>query len=457
MSHSSNHAQRVEIFIRNEERVDWHSKALLNLRDKRDLQTQSVSQWEQMRETASQMKLNVLSHLPTYLAQFADNCEQNGMTVHWAKDDKEHNEIVARILQDRKKTKLIKSKSMLTEECKLVPHLESLGIECIESDLGERILQLNGERPSHIVVPAIHLKKEEVGELFHEKLGSEKGASDPTYLTHAARASLRNDFLTADAAMTGVNMAIAEDGAFVVCTNEGNADMGAHLTDLHIAVMGVDKIVPNADAAALLMRMLARSAIGQPSTSYNSVFGGPREGCEIHIVIVDNGRSKRLQDAKHAEVYKCIRCGACMNTCPVYRRSGGHSYEYFIPGPIGLAINANDESSGSDAWACTMCGSCSNVCPVKVPLHKTIMYHREQIATRGDLPYAKPWYMPATAAILKNSLRLNSAMTITKIGMRILPKPMQKIMAGGWGRSREMPRIPDQSFESWYAKNRGKK
>ncbi|MEH6454643.1 MAG: LUD domain-containing protein, partial [Psychromonas sp.] len=347
--------------------------------------------------------------------------------------------------------------SMLSEECKLVPHLESLGIECIESDLGERILQLNGERPSHIVVPAIHLKKEEVGELFHKKLGSEKGASDPTYLTHAARASLRDDFLTADAAMTGVNMAIAQDGAFVVCTNEGNADMGAHLTDLHIAVMGVDKIVPNADAAALLMRMLARSAIGQPSTSYNSIFGGPRKGCEMHIVIVDNGRSTRLKDAKHAEVYKCIRCGSCMNTCPVYRRSGGHSYEYFIPGPIGLAINANDESSGSDAWACTMCGSCSNVCPVKVPLHKTIMYHREQIAARGDLPYAKPWYMPATAAIMKNSTRLNSAMIITKIGMRILPKPMQKMMAGGWARSRELPVVPEQSFESWYAKNRGKK
>jgi L-lactate dehydrogenase complex protein LldF len=456
MADPTSHAERSAIFIRNEERVDWHSESLLNLRDKRDIQTKSLLEWEKMREAASQMKMNVQSNISDYLQLFADKCTDNGMVVHWAVDDKEHNDIITKILQDRGKTKLIKSKSMLTEECHLVPHLESLGIECIESDLGERILQLKEEAPSHIVVPAIHLKKEEISQLFHEKLGTDKDCCDPTYLAHAARKSLREDFLTADAAMTGVNMAIADQGAFVVCTNEGNADMGAHLADLHIAVMGVDKIVPNADAAALLMRMLARNATGQPSTSYNSIFASPREGTETHIVIVDNGRSERLKNKDHAEVYKCIRCGACMNTCPVYRRSGGHSYEYFIPGPIGLAINANDESSHSDAWACTMCASCTNVCPVKVPLHKIIMHHREKIAESGHLPYAKSWYMPTTAAILKSPNRLNVAIKVTKIGLQLLPQPLGNIVGGGWTKSRELPKMPKQSFAAWHKKNRGK-
>lgn len=291
---SQTHARKVETFAADEARVDWHSAALLALRDKRDLQAKSLPQWEQMRETASRMKLYVLSHLPELLEQFTSNCEANGMEVHWARDAKEHNEIVASILKERGKKKLVKSKSMLTEEVHLVPHLEKHGIECIETDLGERILQLREEPPSHIVVPAIHLKKEEIGELFHEKIGTQAGASDPTYLTHAARESMRQEFLSADAAMTGVNMAIADEGAFVVCTNEGNADMGAHLPDLHIAVMGMEKLVPDADSAALLMRMLARNATGQPSTSYNSIFGAPRPGCELHIVIVDNGRSLRM-------------------------------------------------------------------------------------------------------------------------------------------------------------------
>jgi L-lactate dehydrogenase complex protein LldF len=449
------HARKAESFVANEARVNWHSSALLALRDKRDLQSKSVPEWERMRDAASQMKLHVLSHLPALLEQFAGNCEANGMVVHWARDAEEHNDIVAGILQQRGRKKLVKSKSMLTEEVHLVPHLEKLGIECIETDLGERILQLREEPPSHIVVPAIHLKKEEIGELFHEKIGTEAGASDPTYLTHAARESMRQDFLTADAAMTGVNMAIADQGAFIVCTNEGNADMGAHLPDLHIAVMGMEKIVPNAESAALLMRMLARNATGQPSTSYNSIFGAPRPGGELHLVIVDNGRSRRMTDRRHAEIYKCIRCGACINTCPVYRRGGGHSYDYFIPGPIGLAIAGDNPEANSEAWACTLNGSCNNVCPVKVPLRETIAYHREQLAQQKRLPYGKNFYMPMVARVFRSPRLLSLAMAGARLGLRLLPRRLHRVVGGGWGRSRDLPAPPAQSFEAWYRKNRG--
>jgi len=450
------HAHKAAGFAADEARVDWHSAALLALRDKRDRQAKALPEWEQMRETASRMKLHVLSHLPELLQRFADNCEANGMQVHWARDAQEHNEIVSRILSERGKKKLVKSKSMLTEEVHLVPYLEARGVECIETDLGERILQLRQEPPSHIVVPAIHLKKEEIGKLFHDKIGTKAGASDPTYLTHAARESLRQDFLSADAAMTGVNMAIADQGAFVVCTNEGNADMGAHLPDLHIAVMGMEKIVPDAQSAALLMRMLARNATGQPSTSYNSIFGAPRPGTELHIVIVDNGRSRRMADRRHAEIYKCIRCGACINTCPVYRRGGGHSYDYFIPGPIGLAISGDNPAAKSEAWACTLNGSCNNVCPVKVPLRETIAYHREQLASQKKLPYGKNAYMPLIGFVFGNARRLSLAMAGLRLGLRVLPRSLQRRLGGGWAKSRDFPQPPAESFADWYRRNREK-
>lgn len=216
---------------------------------------------------------------------------------------------------------MVKSKSMLTEECHLNDYLAEKGIEVIDSDLGEYIVQLRKEPPSHIVLPAIHLKKEDVSETFHEHLGTEKGNIDPQYLTESARLSLRNTFLTRKVALTGVNFAIAETGEIVVCTNEGNADMGAHLADVHIACMGFEKLIPQRKHLGVFLRLLARSATGQPITTFSSHFKKPREGKEIHIVIVDNGRSTQLGREDFRNSLKCIRCGACMNTCPVYRRS----------------------------------------------------------------------------------------------------------------------------------------
>ena len=270
------------------------------------------------------------------------------MVVHWASDAREMNRIVLDILRRHGGRTLIKSKSMLSEECGLAPFLAGQGIDAVESDLGERIMQLMHRPPSHIVLPAIHVRREEVGELFERELGTARGDSDPTYLTHEARKHLRGKFLTADVAMTGVNFAVASEGAFAVCTNEGNADLGTSFPDLHIAIMGLEKVVPDYRSLAVFTRLLARSATGQPVTAYTSLYRRPEPGKQIHVVIVDNGRTESLRNEAHRNMLKCLRCGACMNTCPVYRRSGGYLL-VFHPRPAG-------NQHGDAALARTLCG-----------------------------------------------------------------------------------------------------
>ncbi|HWL08093.1 MAG TPA: LUD domain-containing protein, partial [Planctomicrobium sp.] len=246
MSSATSHPARAASFIKNLDRAHWHDQALWFVRSKRDKAASTLPEWEELRERASQIKQYTMSHLADLLEQFERNATKTGATVHWAKDAAEHNRIVLKLLKDHRVKKLVKSKSMLTEECHLNPHLEAHGIEVIDTDLGEWIVQLRKEPPSHIVMPAIHTKREEIGELFHEKIGTEKGATDPQYLAEAARQELRRQFLSADAGLTGVNFAIAETGGFVVCTNEGNADLGVSLPRLHIASMGIEKLIPRA-------------------------------------------------------------------------------------------------------------------------------------------------------------------------------------------------------------------
>ncbi len=269
------HAGKAAPFVADDARAHWHDQALWFVRVKRDRQAATLPEWEALREAAAGIKAHTLSRLAEYLEEFERNATANGVKVHWARDGAEHNAIVHGILAEHGVKRLVKSKSMLTEECHLNPYLEARGIEVTDTDLGERIVQLRKEPPSHIVLPAIHLKKEEIGELFHIELGTEKGASDPKYLTEAARGHLRQRFLGAEAGLTGVNFAVAETGGFVVCTNEGNADMGTSLPKLHIACMGVEKIVPRVQDLAIFIRLLARSATGQPVTTYTSHFHGP--------------------------------------------------------------------------------------------------------------------------------------------------------------------------------------
>ena len=348
---STEHSKRAAKFTQNVEKTTWHDNTFWSVRQKRDNMAQQLPEWEDLREHASEIKKHTITHLADYLDMFSKNLESRGVKVHWAKDAQEFNEIVLGILKDHNVKKMVKSKSMLTEECEMNPYLEQHGIDVVETDLGERIMQLLHEPPSHIVLPAIGVRREEVGELFEREFGTEHGNSDPTYLTHEARRQLRPKFLGADIAMTGVNFAVASTGTLAVCTNEGNADMGTSFPDLHIAIMGLEKVIPDMRALAVFTRLLARSGTGQPVTSYTSLL-------------------------------KCLRCGACMNTCPVYRRSGGYSYSYFIPGPLGINLSMlrSPKLHHGNVSACSLCYSCSDVCPAMIDLGEQIYAWRQELA-----------------------------------------------------------------------------
>ncbi|KAB7887730.1 lactate utilization protein B [Poseidonibacter ostreae] len=449
---STKHPQNAKEFVADDERMHWHDQALWFVREKRDIASKTIPEWEQLREFANRIKSHTMANLDTYLLEFEKNANAKGITVHYAADAKEHNEIAYKLLKEKNVKKLVKSKSMLTEECHLNPFLEDRGIEVIDTDLGERIVQLRNEPPSHIVLPAIHLKKMDVSDTFVKHLGTEPGNDDPTYLTRAARASLREDFLTAEAGMTGVNFAIAETGGVVVCTNEGNADMGASVPKLHIASMGIEKVIPRLKDLSVFTRLLARSATGQPITSYTSHFHAPIEGGEMHIIIVDNKRSEFLSSPKYKKALNCIRCGACMNTCPVYRRSGGHSYEYVIPGPIGSILGSvkEPEKHNTLPFACTLCGSCTNVCPVKIDLDSQLYARRQDLSELNLIDSKKKMAMKVTAWLMTKPKLFDFA---GKMARKIVPKLPDSIVynkANAWGKQRDMPKMAEKSFKEMF-------
>jgi len=451
-----NHAQEAQKFNRDVQRTQWHDETLWFVRTKRDKAVKAIPEWEELREIASQIKANVLANLDDYLIEFEKNALNNGVEVHWASNAEEHNQIIYTILKERGVTRMAKSKSMLTEECHLNDFLIKKGIEVVDTDLGERIMQFLDEPPSHIVMPAIHLKKEEIGELFHEKLGTKKGATDPQYLTESARQHLRSKFLGAEAALTGVNFAIAETGGFVVCTNEGNADLGVHLAPIHIASMGIEKIIPKLHHLGIFLRLLARSATGQPITTYSSHFLKPKQKGEMHIVIVDNGRTEQLGRKDFRKSLYCIRCGACMNTCPVYRRSGGHSYGFTVPGPIGsiLSPNMDLKKYSTLPFASTLCGSCSDVCPVKIDIHEQLYKWRQIVAKEGLVPSFKAQGLKVLNRILSNPTLYKIAGRTGRSLLRISPRFLVNHPLNAWTKQREMPQPPKESFREWYMKNR---
>ncbi|MGJ8760890.1 MAG: lactate utilization protein B [Polaribacter sp.] len=446
------HSKLASIFNKDEKRVDWHDKALWFVRHKRDLSVHNVKGWEELRNLGHGIKAHMLSSLDNYLIQFEENAKKNGVEVHWAANAEEHNKIVLQILKDNNAKKIVKSKSMLTEECHLNPALEADGIEVIDTDLGERIVQLAKETPSHIVLPAIHKNRHEVDELFQEHLGTKPCDGDPQYLTGEARKHLRTKFIQADAALTGVNFAVAETGGFVVCTNEGNADMGAHLAPVHIACMGVEKIIPKQEHLGVFLRLLARSATGQPITTYSSHFKKPRKGAKMHIVIVDNGRSEQLSRPDFRASLHCIRCGACMNTCPIYRRSGGHSYDATIPGPIGSILSPGKDLTKHSTlpFASTLCGSCSDVCPVKIDIHSQLYKWRQIITKETPQPFVKKQAMKAMGNIFAHPNRFETVGKIARWSLRNLPKAMINSKPNVWGHTRDLPLGPEKSFDQWF-------
>ena len=447
----SNHAKKAAAFLRDKERARWHDQSVWFVREKRDNASKSVPDWERLRETAHKIKRHTLANLPRYLEEFEKNARARGVHVHYAYDANAHNSIVLKILKEHNVSRVVKSKSMLTEECGLNHVIQKNEIEIIDTDLGERIVQLLGEPPSHIVLPAIHRKKEEVGELFHKYLRTEKGASDPTYLVQAARAHLREKFLASEAGISGVNFAIAETGGITIVTNEGNANLGNSLPPLYIACMGIEKLLPYARDLSVFTRLLARSATGQPISTYTSHLLGPRPGQEMHIVVVDNGRSDIFKKEKFRNALFCIRCGACMNTCPVYRRSGGYSYNYVIPGPIGsvLAPHRGIKKYKSLPFACTHCASCDDICPVKIDLHEQILEWRAEVDVSGNLGFLKKSAMVVATIILGNALLFDLGGKLARMLFRILPKSICNSITI-WGKTRDLPDIPAKSFREVY-------
>jgi L-lactate dehydrogenase complex protein LldF len=351
----------------------------------------STEVWERYRERGRQVKEHTIEHLDYYLGQLTDNVQRNGGFVHFARDSKEATNIVIDIARSRGVKLVVKSKSMVSEEMALNHALEAQGIESVETDLGEYIIQLADETPFHLVAPATHKSKEEVAQLFSEKLGVRR-LNSISALTKEARRTLRPKFLEADMGITGVNFAVAETGTIAIFTNEGNGGLSTSLPRVHVAIMGMEKVVPALEDLAVMLRLLPRAATGQHITSYVTLVSGPRrrtdeDGPEqFHLLIMDNGRSKLLADPELRESLYCIRCGACLNTCPVYQKVGGHAYGWVYPGPIGAVITpvmVGLPKAKDIPFASTLCGACRDACPLKINIPRMLLKLRRDL-TEGD-------------------------------------------------------------------------
>jgi L-lactate dehydrogenase complex protein LldF len=459
MSIRIDHAEASSEFIAAADHLEFHDRRLWDLRKKRDRAAAAVPEWEALRDLASRIKEHTLANLADYLEQFERAAVANGATVHWARDAAEHNQIVHRLLAERGAKTLVKAKSMLTDECEMRPYLEARGIAVMETDLGERIQQLDDEPPSHIVVPAVHKLRADVAAVFARTLGTDPDNHDVHYLAESQRRTTRPSFLGAEAGMTGANFAVAETGTIVTCTNEGNADLSVHLPKLYIASVGIEKIIPRTEHLGVFVRLLSRSALGSPITQMTSHFRAPRPGTEMHIVLVDNGRAERLGMSEFRASLKCIRCGACMNTCPVYRRSGGLSYGAVYSGPIGVVIEPAFDLKKYSAlpYASTLNGSCTAVCPVKIDLHQQIYAWRQVAAERNALPFAKKQAMKAAGVLLARPALYRAAVEAAGAGVEYLPRVMLYNRFNAWGRQREVPAAPVQTFRQWWLQRRARK
>ncbi|SDM81778.1 L-lactate dehydrogenase complex protein LldF [Franzmannia pantelleriensis] len=358
------------------------------------------SDWdlETLRELGANIRLRALAKLPDLLEQLEANCQANGIRVHWAADGDEACRIIRDICESHDARAVIKGKSMVSEEMHLNDHLEQAGIEALESDLGEYLVQLNQQTPSHIIMPAIHLNTDEISEIMHTKTGTER-TRDVDYMTAAARQQLRERFMAADVGVSGVNFAVAETGTLCLVENEGNGRMTTTVPPVHIAVTGIEKVVEQLRDVPPLYALLTRSATGQHVTTYFNMISGPRKADEhdgpreVHLVLVDNGRSSIYQDDELLDTLRCIRCGACMNHCPVYTRVGGHTYGTTYPGPIGSILMPHMlglEETKDLPTASSLCGACGEVCPVKIPIPDLLVRLRKESVGegRGNVPGA---------------------------------------------------------------------
>jgi L-lactate dehydrogenase complex protein LldF len=432
------------------------------LRTKKQSAAADFGRWEEWRERGRQIRAHTIAHLDYYLKQFADQVRAADGHVYFAADAAEAAGEVVRIATAKQARTVVKSKSMVTEEIHLNHHLQQAGVEVVETDLGEYIIQLAGEAPSHIIIPAIHKTREQIRTLFTQAGGHEL-TTDTAVLAGFARQTLRQKFLTADIGITGCNFGIAESGTIVLFTNEGNADMVVNLPKTHIVVMGIERVLPTFADLEVIANLLPRSATGQKLTAYMTMITGPRrrgetDGAEeLHVILVDNGRSQQLGDPQFQSVLHCIRCGACLNVCPVYRQVGGHAYGSVYPGPIGAVLTPllNQGPEYADLpYASSLCGACSEACPVKIPLHDMLVFLRERNVHQKRTKLRERLAFLGYRMAFARAGRYKLAM---KVG-RMAQKPLARDgyidstvgPLAGWTTSRSAPALAPQSFrERW--------
>lgn len=438
------------------------------IRSKRDTRVSEMPDWEQLREAMSQIKRNVVANWVDLLEEFEANVTKHGGIVHWARDGEEANQIIYSLIKEKNATNVVKVKSMATQETNLNVYLGERGISCRETDLAEMIVQLSDDMPSHIVVPAIHRNRSEVKAIFEARMENPgKLSDDPRVLTMAARAELRKRFLSATVAVSGANVGVAETGTVGIFESEGNGRMCLTLPHTLITLMGIEKLVPKYEDLEVLTQLLPRSATGERMNPYTSFWTGVTKGDgpqEFHIILMDNGRTRVLSDPIGREALKCIRCGACMNICPVYRNTGGHAYNSVYPGPIGailtpqlLGATAHDDPAATLPFASSLCGACGDACPVKIDIPTILVHlrHKYYEANRG-VPDVWSTGMKAATTIMKsgkNMARFEKA--LMKPG-RLTAGPKRHIgyiplpIAKEWTRVRDIPAPPATSFREWW-------
>jgi L-lactate dehydrogenase complex protein LldF len=425
----------------------------------RDKRKGAFQSWEAARQAAAETKWEAVNHLDTHLESLVSKLEARGTKVHWASTGAQAREIIAQILREKKARTIIKSKAMTSEEIHLNHALEKEGFTVVESDLGEFIVQLRHEAPYHIVFPSMHLTRDEIRDLFQKELG-DAPSNSPEDLTMVARRVMRQKYIQADVGFTGANFAIAETGMISITENEGNSRLTSALPKTMITLIGIEKVLPRFADLALFLPMLATAGAGQPMTCYNTMYSGPRQPGECdgpeewHVVLLDNRRTELLADAEQRDALHCIRCGACLNVCPIFRNVGGHTYGTTYSGPVGSVITPH--LRGLQDWkhlsnASSLCGACTEACPVKIDLHHHLLQNRRNAASE------KPAFFERLAYKFFGLVASEPKFWwfAKKIGW--LTQPLQKAVKGSaldparaWTRTRDLPPMPQETFKDWW-------
>ncbi len=440
------------------------------IRDKRAGVVAELPNWEALRVAGADAKDEALAHLGDYLEELERSLTANGATVHWARDAAEANRIALEIVRAKEAEEVVKVKSMVTQEIELNEALEEAGIHAWETDLAELIVQLGHDRPSHILVPAIHRNRSEIRDIFLREMAEvgraapEDLTDDPARLAEAARLHLREKFLRARVGISGANFAIADTGTLVVVESEGNGRMCLTLPETLISVVGVEKVLPTWDDLAPMMQLLPRSSTGERMNPYTTMWTGAHDGDgpqDVHVILLDNGRSHVLADTVGREALRCIRCSACLNVCPVYERAGGHAYGSVYPGPIGAVLNPQLRGTTNDVdtslpYASSLCGACFDACPVRINIPELLVELRGRV-TEGKGYTAESAAMRAAAWVLSDPRRLAGAQKASNAAGRLIGNRTIRTVPGlgAWTNARDIPTPPTESFRQWWARERG--